>query len=174
MRPLASRYWVLVEPPELVRVVAVPIIRPAASRVVVCTVPPLCFWRSIFWTIRPDESRTTSRQVWAEMVGTRTRTARKPRTRALIQEGTALSGELFEKFQRTPFTPTGAPVFSVGNGNAEAVARVTPCIVPYTGRNRECVTVHASAWISASRAARSARMVSKSGTAPNNMERMAA
>jgi hypothetical protein len=46
-------------------VVAVPMIRPEASRVVDCTVPPADFWRSMVWTILPEESRTTSRQVWA-------------------------------------------------------------------------------------------------------------
>jgi hypothetical protein len=46
-------------------VVAVPVILPEASRVVACTVPPELFWRSMVWTIRPDASRTTSRQVCA-------------------------------------------------------------------------------------------------------------
>jgi hypothetical protein len=56
---------VRVLPPALVLVVDVPMIRPEASRVVACTLPPAPFWRSMVWTIRPDESRTTSRQAWA-------------------------------------------------------------------------------------------------------------
>jgi hypothetical protein len=48
-----------------VLLVAVPMIRPEASRVVAFTFPPALFWWSMIWTIRPEESRITSRQVWA-------------------------------------------------------------------------------------------------------------
>ena len=64
-RPLASRYSVRA-PLELGRVTAVPVIRPEASRVTAWTAPPACLWRSTVWTTRPEESRTTSRQVSAE------------------------------------------------------------------------------------------------------------
>lgn len=40
-------------------------IRPEASRVVQWTVPPVVFWCSMVTVIRPEESRTTSRQVCA-------------------------------------------------------------------------------------------------------------
>ena len=61
---LAYFHWLL-EGQFLSLVVAVPITLPDASRVVVCTVPPALFWRSMVWTIRPEASRTISRQVWA-------------------------------------------------------------------------------------------------------------
>ena len=52
-------------PPVFDRVGADPMIRPEASRVTERTVPPACLCRSMAWTTRPEESRTTSRQVWA-------------------------------------------------------------------------------------------------------------
>jgi hypothetical protein len=58
-RPLASRNWVCVELPPLAWVVAVPTNLPEASRITA---------RSMVWTIRPDESRTTSLQVCAGLM----------------------------------------------------------------------------------------------------------
>jgi hypothetical protein len=49
--------------PPLDRVMALPVILPEASRITARSVPPACFWRSMVWTTRPDESRTTSLQV---------------------------------------------------------------------------------------------------------------
>jgi hypothetical protein len=51
--------------PPLAWVVAVPVTLPDASRITARSVPPACFWRSMVWKTRPEESRTTSRQVWA-------------------------------------------------------------------------------------------------------------
>lgn len=64
MRPEASRKVVRVEPPEPPWLVEVPMTRPEASRIVERVIVPL-FWWSMVCVTRPDESRTTSRQVWA-------------------------------------------------------------------------------------------------------------
>lgn len=47
IRPLASRYSVRALPPAFGRVVAVPVIFPEASRVTARSVPPASFWRSM-------------------------------------------------------------------------------------------------------------------------------
>jgi hypothetical protein len=62
--PEASRRVPLTEPEEPF-VVWLPADRPEASRMTERTVPPLLFWCSMVCVTRPDESRTTSRQVWA-------------------------------------------------------------------------------------------------------------
>ena len=94
-RLLESRYWVLA-PPELGRVIAVPMIRPEASRVTDCTVPPDCFWRSMVWTILPDESRTTSRQVSAGSRVARARGSTIGRNIVFMKPETESGGRSFD------------------------------------------------------------------------------
>lgn len=61
-------------------------IRPEASRIVDCTVPPDWLWRLMVWTIRPEESRTTSRQVWAGEVVVRVNDSRAGRINVFMGE----------------------------------------------------------------------------------------
>ena len=85
----------LLLPPAFGRVVAVPVILPEASRVTARSVPPACFWRSMVWTIRPEESRTTSRQVWAESMEARANGSRIERRREFMRAETDDGGPLF-------------------------------------------------------------------------------
>jgi hypothetical protein len=75
-------------PPTFGLVVAVPMIRPEASRVVACTLPPALFWRSMVWTIRPEASRTTSRQVWAGATVARANESKAGRRSAFMVDET--------------------------------------------------------------------------------------
>jgi hypothetical protein len=77
-------------------VVAVPMIRPEASRVVACTVPPILFWRSMVWTIRPEASRTTSRQGWAGDIRDKANESRTGRRSGFIVVETGYGGGSFK------------------------------------------------------------------------------
>ena len=102
-----SRYCVCALPPAFGLVVAVPMIRPEASRVVDCTVPAALFWRSMVWTIRPDVSRTTSRQVWAGDTRDKANESRAGRRRAFMVGGTEVGGWSFEQNAKImPLSPS--------------------------------------------------------------------
>lgn len=74
--PLASRYCVVALFPDCGRVTDVPIRRPLASRTVLEMVPFACSLRSMVWVILPLPSRTTSRLDCAKAPAPREKTTK--------------------------------------------------------------------------------------------------
>ena len=87
-----------------------PIIRPDASRVVACTVPPVLFWRSMVWIALPDASRTTSRQVWARAGVARTNDNRTGKSMAFMVGETEVGSWSFgQNAKIIPLSPFKIP-----------------------------------------------------------------
>jgi hypothetical protein len=79
------------------RVLALPVIRPEASRVTELTLPSDWVRRSMVWRIRPDESRTTSRQVWASNAEARANETQTANHRIFIFNWMVFRGDSFKK-----------------------------------------------------------------------------